>query len=301
MPHRFALGSPELFTTALCPSNPDQAIVEDLMKDIITWLRNQATDSRILWVYDDDRKLTSLIGQTAANILAKQGELAATYFYPVMTFGRRDLSRVVPTIAYQLTRNIPETTTYIADTIAHDLAIFDLNIYEQVTKLLVEPLKQARQASEEAPSLSKAIIIHGLEDCENSNSISLFLDAFVHAWESTGLNLFSQKLLIFGRPTDRLRECLGELEERFLLQHPIHGYEAEDNCRRVQELGEREEAHSKRIQKCSRVQPQVLPNQKEVSRLTKKQPEGVLLKEQRSKSSTGDGKDMSPKKVGKGK
>lgn len=231
--------------------------MEDAIKDIVIWLQDQDTHRRILWLYDDDRRLSTLISQTIAEILAKRGELGAAYFFPDIAPGKLgpDASRIIPTIAYQLTRNIPGAATYIADTIVHNLEIFDLNVYEQVAKLVVEPLKQAYQASGSlAGALSKPIIIHGFEGCENAKFLTLFLDAFVHAWESTdpenGIP-FVQKLLILGRPTAHFRECLGKLREGLLLQRPIrtrHWHEREEEfCRREQESREREEELMKAI------------------------------------------------------
>ena len=239
--------------------------MEDAINDIVIWLQDQNTDRRILWLYDDDRRLSTLISQTVAEILAKRGELGAAYFFPDIAPGKSevDASRIIPTIAYQLTRNVPGAATYIADTIVHNLEIFDLNVYEQVARLLVVPLKQAYQASGNPEGatgvLSKPIIIHGFEGCENAKFLTLFLDAFVHAWESTDSENgipFLQKLLILGRPTAHFRECLGRLREGLLLRRPIriqHWHEREEEfCRREQESRKREEELTKELRQLKR-------------------------------------------------
>ena len=57
-------------------------VVEDVIKDIFIWLHDPSTHCLAMWVYDDDRSLTSLIGQAVAKILAKWRELSVTYFFP---------------------------------------------------------------------------------------------------------------------------------------------------------------------------------------------------------------------------
>ena len=213
--------------------------MDDVIKDVLIWLHDQnATDSRMLWVYDDNRSLTSFIGQAVARILAKRGELVAAYFFPAATLGNLggDGSHVVPTLAYQLTMNVPAAAISIADTIAHNLAIFDLDIYEQVAKLLVEPLKLASRESVNPSTVHSAIVIHGLDACNDANFQSIFLDSFVHAWEATDAIPFSQRLIVMGPPTAQLRESLGKPNDRLLLPRPIRIQHPIEISRRDQEL-----------------------------------------------------------------
>ena len=88
-------------------------MVEDVIKDVFIWLHDPSTHCLAMWVYDDDRPLTSLIGQAVAEILAKRKELSATYFSPRERGSDPGTDApypalVIPTITYQLVRNIPE-------------------------------------------------------------------------------------------------------------------------------------------------------------------------------------------------
>src|SRR6266508_2271536 len=125
----------------------DTLVVDDVIKDIFTWLHDPSTHYLAMWVYDDDRSLTSLIGQAVAEILAKRKELSATYFFP------REQgtdpgpeaaypSFVIPTIAYQLMRNIPEAEACVEHILTNDVSIFNLKVQDQVAKLVIEPLKR---------------------------------------------------------------------------------------------------------------------------------------------------------------
>jgi len=182
-----------------------------------------------MWVYDDDRPLTSLIGQAVAEILAKRKELAATYFSPrerVTDTGTDATypSLVVPTIAYQLAQNIPEVEACIAHTLARHVSIFNLKVQDQVAKLVIEPLKHASESLEQLPERASAnvIVVHALDDCGNHDFQIMFLEEFLHGLASIEAIPYSQRLLLLGRPTDHLRECFLKLPPERILQRPVH-------------------------------------------------------------------------------
>jgi len=66
---------------------------------------------------------------------------------------------------------------------------------------------------------ANVIVVHGLEDCDNVDFQTVFLDAVISGLASIEEIPFSQKLLVLGRPTDRLRECLSKFPGR-ILQRP---------------------------------------------------------------------------------
>ena len=221
----------------------DALVVEDVIKDIFIWLHDPSTNCLAMWVHDDDRAWTSLIGQAVAEILAKREELAATYFFP----RQKDLvnsgtatpypSFVVPTIAYQLARNIPAVKAQIADILAHEISIFNLKVHEQVAKLVIEPLKRASELLELPITSASVIIVHALEDCDKVDFQTVFLEAFLHGLASIEALPFSQRLLILGRSTENLRECFSRLSGR-ILHRPAH---IQRWCAREQDIYRREE------------------------------------------------------------
>jgi len=211
-----------------------------------------------MWVYDDDRSLTSLIGQVVAEILAKRNELSATYFFPreQVTDPGTDAtcsSLVVPTIAYQLVQNIPEVAACIAGTLAHQVSIFNLRVQDQVTKLVIEPLRHASESLEQLPQKASAnvIVVHALEDCDNPDFQMIFLEEFLRGLASIEAIPYSQRLLLLGRSTDHLRECFLNLPAERMLQRPVHiqpwRTREQDIHRREQKLMKDEEDLCKKL------------------------------------------------------
>ena len=207
----------------------DALVVEDVIKDIFIWLHDPSTHCLAMWVYDDDRTLTSLIGQAVAEILAKRKELSATYFFSRerVTDPASDVaypSFVIPTIAYQLARSIPEVEAFIEHTLANDVSIFNLKVQDQIAKLVIEPLKHTSESLAQLPQRTSAnvIVVHALEDCNNDDFQLAFLEEFLHGLASIEATPYSQRLLLLGRSTDHVRECFPNLPPGRLLQRPVH-------------------------------------------------------------------------------
>ena len=207
--------------------------LEEVVKDVFTWLYSVSSPHSIMWLYDEyeGNLRTSLISQCLADFLGERRDLTASYFYtkrrPFSQAGtsnsvadRKDNpSSIIPTIAYELTRRIPEIEIPIALTAANDLWIFDLSLDEQMKKLIVDPLQAAsnirKEGSHKFPQL---FLIHGLEDCDDDDFQELFLRAF---WKSLTLlqKCIPQKLIVLGRRSPHLRECFSKPEMHGIVRH----------------------------------------------------------------------------------
>ncbi|SRR6266545_4710675 len=125
-----------------------------------------------MWVHDERRDETSLIAQVVAKILHERHELSSSFFSSNTSNQNLDGSRVIPTLAYQLTQTIPQARRSIIHNVSSDLSIFKLDTETQLEKLVVEPLTKASPLS----MSHRFIIIHGLEDFEED-----FQRSFLHA------------------------------------------------------------------------------------------------------------------------
>ena len=129
-------------------------------------------------------------------------------------------SSIIPTIAYEITRRIPEIERLIALTATNDLWIFDLSLDEQMKKLIVEPLQAASNMKGNSYQFPQLFLIHGLEDCNDEDFQELFLRAFGKSL--TRLQQCTpQKLLLLGRHTAHLWECFSKPEMREIVRHRL--------------------------------------------------------------------------------
>jgi len=129
-------------------------------------------------------------------------------------------SSIIPTIAYEITRRIPEIERLIALTATNNLWIFDLSLDEQMKKLVVEPLQAASNIKGNSYQFPQLFLIHGLKDCNDEDFQELFLLAFGKSLTRLQ-QCTSQKLLLLGRHTAHLWECFSKPEMREIVQHRL--------------------------------------------------------------------------------
>ncbi len=130
---------------------------------------------------------------------------------------------IIPTLAYQLARNIPQTKMPIAHIVADDHWLFHLSLQEQIRKLLIAPLQSASDLYEKKQRCApKLFLIHGLEDCDDEDPLD-FLGAFMDGLRLMQHNV-PQKLLVLGRRAAQLQECFsrpGVQENVYLRSLPV--------------------------------------------------------------------------------
>ena len=201
--------------------------LEEVVQDVFTWLYS-SSPHLIMWLHEESEGnlRTSLIGHCLAKFLGERRDLTASYFYtkrclspPAATspFGTDNPCSIIPTIAYELTRRVPEIKVPIALTAANDLWIFDLSLEEQMEKLIVCPLQNAPTGH--LNNTPRLFLIHGLEDCNDDDFQELFLDAFGKSLLLLQQSLIPQKLLFLGRHTTSLQTYFLKPEMQEMVRH----------------------------------------------------------------------------------
>ncbi|KAF8186328.1 hypothetical protein BJ912DRAFT_469732 [Pholiota molesta] len=159
----------------------------------------------ILWMYGPAGSGKTAIAQSIAEECARRGLLAASFFFWRTAAGRNDTSRFIATIAYQLSRNIPQMEEHLLAAIEHDPTIFFLSLSTQMRVLVIDPLKLA------APSLSTAMfaIVDGVDECGPDGQSQSEL---IHLLASLTSELQDLPFifLIASRPEYEIREAFNE-------------------------------------------------------------------------------------------
>jgi hypothetical protein len=138
------------------PDNPDEII-----RDVYAWLFDCSTPFHIMWIHSANISQTNLVGQAIAGVLHEHGILSASFFSSIVD-GLEDTvdsACAIPTLAYQLAQNFPDTRLAIADAVANDRSIFNLEVQTQIQKLITEPLLRVAGTK----SIPHVFLIHGPE------------------------------------------------------------------------------------------------------------------------------------------
>ena len=129
------------------------------------------------------------MAQVAATLI-EQDKLAASHFFSRIDFG----TPFVPTICYQLARNITAFRAPLAAAIEKDPAVFSKSVRAQFEALIAKPLVQL---SDKGSLLGKIIMIDAVDECGNSEAQLEILSIIVSACQSPD---FPLSFLVSGRP-----------------------------------------------------------------------------------------------------
>jgi len=141
----------------------------------------------------------SAIMQTVAERLAvpDKGVLVGSFFFLRGAGARSKFTRVVTTLAYHISRSIPETKDSIQHALQDDPTIPQQSIEDQFQKLVVSPLQQLDETK------SFVVVMDALDECDDHESICDFISILAQTYSQGQLRL---KFLLASRAEDHLRK-----------------------------------------------------------------------------------------------
>jgi len=181
-----------------------------VLKKVLDWVRDEDKVSLILWLYGPAGAGKSAIAQTIAELLEKEGLLAAAFFFSRNAAGRNEKTPLIATLVYQLIKSIPEIRARVLQTLDQDPAIFSLSIQAQIQVLIIKPLNDVAIDETLAPTLSsraRLIIVDGLDECRTTSSQTHVLNAVSKAVKNLKIPLY---FLISSRPEQHIREAFND-------------------------------------------------------------------------------------------
>ncbi|KAF9443639.1 hypothetical protein P691DRAFT_797269 [Macrolepiota fuliginosa MF-IS2] len=148
-------------------SNPDAAYNSSYVEDIADWAvpaMDVDVPLPLFWMKGPAGVGKSAIAQTCVERLQDLGKLGAAFFFSVN--GCDKAVQFFPTIAYQLSTEIPDYRSLVNQRIRHDKTIVDKTMAVQFNSLIVEPFQELRR-NEKDIGKRIPIFIDGLDECES--------------------------------------------------------------------------------------------------------------------------------------
>jgi hypothetical protein len=159
------------FDKPRCHPETRMAVLDDLDQ----WARGEGEHVKpIRWLRGPAGAGKSAIAQTLAERWGRRNQSGGLILVAAFIFSRQrsrcsDKCHFVPTIAYQLRKNLPSTLHAIDSAILSDIALFDKSIDTQLFELIVRPLQTILQHDPvEKRDECWVIIIDGLDECSTT-------------------------------------------------------------------------------------------------------------------------------------
>ena len=165
----------------------------------------------------------STIAQTFSGMIAKTGNLGASFFCSRDYLDRKELKHIFPTIAYQLACRYPDFRRHIVRVIKEDPSVASNSLISQLEDLIIGPLSSS--------NISCVIVIDALDECVDDQPASAILSVLGRHIKQ----LLPSKCFITGRPEPRIRTGfrlpLLEPFTRLFLLHEVKSTNVDEDIR----------------------------------------------------------------------
>lgn len=142
----------------------------------------------------------STISRTAAQSLAKAGQLGASFFFKKGEGERGNASRFFSTIATDLVTHEPGMLPCIRKALDEEPALSERALKDQFEKLILHPLSGIKHARSLGPA--RVIVIDALDECEREEDIRAILQLLARTKDVRSVPL---RVLVTSRPELHIR------------------------------------------------------------------------------------------------
>ncbi|KAB5590975.1 hypothetical protein CTheo_5591 [Ceratobasidium theobromae] len=175
-----------------CTENTRKAVLSGLD----TWSGNPNAE-KIFWMDGMAGTGKTTIACTFSGNLQLRGQLAASFFCTRTSPECRDANRIVPTIAYQLSRHSTPFRSVLGRALEKNPDVASLNITSQFEQLLKIPLFEVK---DQLPN-NLIVVIDALDECDDDRVVVQILDVLFRFSENLPIKFF-----VTSRPEPAIRE-----------------------------------------------------------------------------------------------
>ncbi|KAJ2932120.1 hypothetical protein H1R20_g4949, partial [Candolleomyces eurysporus] len=163
------------------PPKCDEDTRVEVISEIMDWIGDRDSPKRLLCMTGAAGAGKSALQQTIAERCADSGILGCAVFFSSQDPTRNNLSRIVPTIAFQLGQHVPTLQDYIRKAIEKDPPIFTRTTRTQMDSLVVRPFKCLQaNVGFDAHSFPHAVLIDALDECAGEERQAELLSTIKH-------------------------------------------------------------------------------------------------------------------------
>ena len=205
-----------------------------VIAQIRQWLDGHVNDNRavVCWLNGPAGYGKSALAQTIADCYAVEGRLLGSFFFLRGAGERSHISRLIPTLAHQISCSVPGTKRLIQSAINDEPALLGLTVSlaHRLQKLIIEPIcLDTSQCSDSSKNVSlsvkkKIIVIDALDECDDKAQMADFVDVLLGA--SSGGTHLPFHILLTSRVEEHIRKKFDSSKARFLHRLELQNFHA---------------------------------------------------------------------------
>ncbi|QRV98265.1 WD repeat-containing protein [Ceratobasidium sp. AG-Ba] len=156
-----------------------------VLRDIYNWARGQ-WPQKIYWLNGMAGTGKTTIAYSLCKLLEEEKTLAASFFCSRQLPECRNVNRIVPTIAYQLSNYSAPFRHVISPLLQTDMSVYNKPILDQFQELIIEPINKVKAS---LPT-DLVVVIDALDECEAETGTADILDVLLANASSLPLRFF---------------------------------------------------------------------------------------------------------------
>lgn len=206
----------------------------ELISQIREWLDGHDNDKRavVCWLNGPAGYGKSALAQTIAECYAAERRLLGSFFFLRGTGERSRMSRLIPTLAHQISLAVPGAKPWIESALEDEPALLGLNVSlaHRLQRLVIEPIhlntSRVSYSSEDVSSFVKKqiVVIDALDECDDKAEMADFIDVLLSA--SSGGTQLPFRILLTSRVEEHIRKKFDSSEARFLHRLELENFDA---------------------------------------------------------------------------
>jgi hypothetical protein len=161
------------------------------LKRIKQWVDDPSNQAQILWIFGPAGAGKSAIAQNIADFCFQSDNLAASFCFSRYSAGRDNAMQFITTLAYQLSRSIPEMKAAVVKALEDDPLLLSRSLDAQAHGLIIGPLNDAVLGSKKnLKSRPRLVIVDGLDECGKPKDQRYLLEVLLGITKQLSYPLF---------------------------------------------------------------------------------------------------------------
>jgi len=215
----------------------------EVIAQIKRWLNGSDKRAAICWLSGPAGYGKSAVAQTIAERYAAKGRLLGCFFFLRGAGKRSRISRLIPTLAHQISLSVPAVKPLIEKALRDEPAMLgpSVSLAHQFQKLIIEPIHSTTSKILSSFGVfshlakKKIFVIDALDECKDKAEMETFIDVLLNAF--SGRSHLPFRILLTSRVEEHIRKKFDHSGAGFLDHLDLENFEA---CSDIQVYFERE-------------------------------------------------------------
>ena len=200
----------------------------EVIAQIRQWLNGSDKRAAICWLSGPAGYGKSAVARTIVEHYASKDRLLGCFFFLRGAGERSHISRLIPTLAHQISLSVPAVKPLLEKALRDDPAVLgpSASLAIQFQKLIIEPIHSTTSKFLSISHLAKQkiLVIDALDECDDKAEIAAFIDVLLNAF--LGRTHLPFRILLTSRVEEHLRKIFDHSESQFLYHLDLENFDA---------------------------------------------------------------------------